>query len=193
MSSIFFSFISGIVVPSILHFAIPLEWISNIFVSSSLVQIFPFAKSHVYIPPFLSEFLSADDLIHILSITTLNISLRLELIKFFRMIYIDLAIDLNKLEQYRYNFQQELDADVAEVGDSLIPIEQMKIFLFLQRLLKVSNYNFYSQESQKEFDKDKKAIINFSGVEITTSPSRRGDAEENKIVIEPFDCSSSKI
>ena len=72
-------------------------------------------------PPFLSEFLSADDLYHILSITTLNISLRLELIKFFRMIYIDLSIDLNKLEQYRYNFQQELDADVAEVGDSLIP------------------------------------------------------------------------
>ena len=103
-------------------------------------------------PPFLSEFLSADDLIHILSITTLNISLRLELIKFFRMIYIDLSIDLTRLEQYRYNFQQELDADVAEVGDSLIPIEQMKIFLFLQRLLKVSNYNFYSQESQKEFD-----------------------------------------
>ncbi|MBR4351002.1 MAG: hypothetical protein IKP98_02125 [Bacilli bacterium] len=38
----------------------------------------------------------------------------------------------------------------------------------------------------REFDKDKKAIINFSGVEITTSPSRRGDAEENKIVIDGF-------
>ncbi|MBR4830789.1 MAG: hypothetical protein IKZ96_03385 [Bacilli bacterium] len=38
----------------------------------------------------------------------------------------------------------------------------------------------------KEFDSDKKAIINFSGVSITSSPSRRGDAEEGKIVIDGF-------
>lgn len=38
----------------------------------------------------------------------------------------------------------------------------------------------------KEFDSNKKAIINFSGVPTTTSPSRRGDSEEGKIVIDGF-------
>ena len=66
------------------------------------------------------------------------------------MIYIDLSIDITKIEQYRYIFQEELEAEAAQVGDSLIPLEQMKIFLFLKRLLKVSNYIY--EPTSYEFD-----------------------------------------
>ena len=102
------------------------------------------------IPQFLKDYLTPNEILKILSITTLNIELRLEIIKFFRMIYIDLSIDITKIEQYRYIFQEELEAEAAQVGDSLIPLEQMKIFLFLKRLLKVSNYIY--EPTSYEFD-----------------------------------------
>ena len=67
------------------------------------------------------------------------------------MIYIDLSIDTSKMEEYRFIFHQELDTEVQEMADNLISVDSMKVFLFLQRLLKVSNYNFNSPESQLEY------------------------------------------
>lgn len=104
------------------------------------------------LPPFLKEFLTPQEIISILSITTLYIPLRIELIKYFRMVYIDLPISLNSMDKYRYIFQKDLEGDMNEIKDSLIPIEQMKIFLFLQRLMSVGNYNFISDESLGEYE-----------------------------------------
>ena len=101
---------------------------------------------------FLKDYLTPQEIIKILSITTLHLNLRLELIKYFRMIYIDLAIEMDKMSQYRYIFQKELETDVAEVGDSLIPLEQMKIFIFLQHLMKVGDYISFSEESTYEYE-----------------------------------------
>ena len=59
---------------------------------------------------------------------------------------------MNKIDQYRYIFQKELDVAVTEMGDSLIPMEQMKIFIFLQHLLKVGEYNTFSEEANNEYN-----------------------------------------
>ena len=104
------------------------------------------------VPEFLKNFFSPNDILNILSIITLDIPLRIQLIKYFRMIYIDLSIDRSKIEKYRFKFHEELDTEVEEITDGLISVESMKVFLFLQRLIKVSNYDFNSYESQLEYD-----------------------------------------
>jgi len=103
------------------------------------------------VPEFLKEFLSPKELLTILSILTLDIPLRMELIKYFRFIYIDLSIETSKMDEYRYQFHKELDSEVQEMDDNLISTDSMKVFLFLQRLLRVSNYNFTSESSQLEY------------------------------------------
>ena len=103
------------------------------------------------IPDFLRVFFSPKEILTILSIITLDIPLRVELIKYFRMIYIDLSIETLKMDEYRYQFHKELDSEVQEIDDNLISTESMKVFLFLQRLLKVSNYNFNSDATQLEY------------------------------------------
>ena len=66
------------------------------------------------------------------------------------MIYIDLSIEMTKMEEYRYQFHQEIDVDMERV-DTLMNVKSMKVFLFLQRLLKVSDYSFNSELSQLEY------------------------------------------
>ena len=134
--------------------------VSNNFNSSLIFQIFfMFLKltnkafdvnALKKTPEFLSDFFSQRDILTILSIITLDIPLRVELIKYFRMIYIDLSIEMPKMEEYRYQFHQEIDVEVERI-DTLMNIKSMKVFLFLQRLLKVSNYSFNSELSQLEY------------------------------------------
>ena len=61
------------------------------------------------------------------------------------MIYIDISIDKANMEKYRFKFHEDLDTEVEEMTDGLISVESMKVFLFLQRLIKVSNYDFDSK------------------------------------------------
>ena len=82
------------------------------------------------------------------SISPLNICFK----KFYRMIYIDISIDKSKIEKYRFKFHEELDTEVEEITDGLISADSMKIFIFLQRLIKVSNYDFDSKSSKMEYD-----------------------------------------
>ena len=135
--------------------------VSNNFNSSLIFQIFFMflrLSNKVFdvnalskVPNFLSDFFSPREILTILSIITLDIPLRMELIKYFRIIYIDLSIETTKMDEYRYQFHQELDTEVQEMADNFINNDSMKIFLFLQRLLKVSNYTFYSEISQLEY------------------------------------------
>ena len=134
--------------------------VSNNFNSSLIFQIFfMFLKltnkafdvnALEKTPEFLSDFFSQRDILTILSIITLDIPLRVELIKYFRMIYIDLSIEMPKMEEYRFQFHQEIDVEVERI-DTLMNIKSMKVFLFLQRLLKVSNYSFNSELSQLNY------------------------------------------
>ena len=103
------------------------------------------------IPDFLKNFLLPEEILKILSIITLDIPLRIELIKYFRMIYIDISIDKSRIENYRFQFHEELDTEIEEITDGLISSDSMKIFIFLQHLIKVSNYDFNFKESQIEY------------------------------------------
>ena len=120
------------------------------------------------IPEFLKDFFLPEDILKVLSIITLDIPLRIELIKYFRMIYIDLSIDKSNIEKYRFKFHEELDTEVEEITDGLISADSMKIFLFLQRLIKVSNYDFNSKASQLEYDLLFFEIKNFRKIIIST-------------------------
>ena len=104
------------------------------------------------IPDILKNFLLPEDIFKILSIISLDIPLRIELIKFYRMIYIDISIDKSKIEKYRFKFHEELDTEVEEITDGLISADSMKIFIFLQRLIKVSNYDFNCKSSKMEYE-----------------------------------------
>ena len=115
------------------------------------------------------KFFSLEDLSQILSITTLNISLRLELLKYFRMIYIDIGISLDKLDNYRYIFQKQLNKEADNLRNNvLIPYEKVKVFLFLQNLLKIEEYSLESKENTYVFDlllnelKNVQEIISYS-------------------------------
>ena len=135
--------------------------VSNNFNSSLVFQIFFMfltltnkafdVNALSKIPDFLSDFFSPREILTILSIITLDIPLRMELIKYFRIIYIDLSIETSKMDEYRYQFHQELDTEVQDMADNFINNNSMKVFLFLQRLLKVSNYTFNSEISQLEY------------------------------------------
>ena len=46
------------------------------------------------------------------------------------MIYIDLSIEMAKMEEYRYQFHKEIDVEVERI-DTLMNIKSMKVFLFL--------------------------------------------------------------
>ena len=104
------------------------------------------------VPDFLQDFFEPEEILKVLSIITLDIPLRIELIKYFRMIYIDISIDKENIEKYRFKFHEDLDTEVEEITDGLISVSSMKIFLFLQRLIKVSNYDFNSKASQLEYN-----------------------------------------
>ena len=135
---------------------------SNIFNSNLVFKIFSRLMKLITkafdvnaledVPDFLKDFFMPEEILKILSIITLDIPLRIELIKYFRMIYIDISIDKANIEKYRFKFHEDLDTEVEEITDGLISVDSMKIFLFLQRLIKVSNYDFNSKSSQLEYD-----------------------------------------
>ena len=151
---------------------------SNVFNSNLVFQIFFRLMKLITkafdvnaledIPEFLRNFFLPEDILKILTIITLDIPLRIELIKYFRMIYIDISIDKSNIEKYRFKFHEELDTEVEQLTDGLISVDSMKIFLFLQRLIKVSNYDFNSKASQLEYDLLFFEIKNFRKIIIST-------------------------
>ena len=120
------------------------------------------------VPEFLQKFFLPEEILKVLSIITLDIPLRIELIKYFRMIYIDISIDKANMEKYRFKFHEDLDTEVEEMTDGLISVESMKVFLFLQRLIKVSNYDFDSKASQLEYNLLFFEIKNFRKIILST-------------------------
>ena len=102
------------------------------------------------IPRFIYTFLQPEEIKKILTIQTLNIELRLELLTFFRMAYIDMLIDIEHLPNYKNEFQKDLDAKAKELGNSLISADKLRILIFLEMLIKASNPNFNAEHSQTE-------------------------------------------
>lgn len=125
----------------------------NIFVSFiKLVNLAFDGNALSTIPSFIFGFLNQKEIIEMLQVKTLNIVLRLELLTFFRMAYIDMLIDTDKMQNYRNEFQNDLDQKVNQLGDSLLPTEQLKIFVFLEMLMKVSKSDPAALMSTNEND-----------------------------------------
>ena len=99
---------------------------------------------------FLREFFSPEDLISITKITTLDIKLRIIIIKIFRMCYIDILIDKERLNYYYIEFQKILEKNLSE---NIFTPEQNKIFKFYEHIMSVNlpkitiiEYEFLLQE-----------------------------------------------
>jgi hypothetical protein len=80
---------------------------------------------------FLVSILNKNEIVKILKNRDLNLELRTEILKFFRMIYIDIPIDKRFIAKYRAEFCKiEFEEDYSKVD--------LKIFIFLQRLISIS-------------------------------------------------------
>lgn len=117
---------------------------------------------------FIQNSISSTEIIAITSILTLNIELRIELVKLFRLTYIDTLIDGNKLNLYRTEFQNSIEDKMKE---NLFSTQQNKIFTFYDMLMNVNaskitddEYNFLLFEVTNF-----KSIINYSGVDVTST------------------------
>ena len=87
---------------------------------------------------FLSNFLSEEEIMIILENKMINLKLRTELLRFFRMVYIDVTIDQNKIIEYRSLFCTPNDIE----GEGLIKHKDLIVFLFLEKLMKISDTQF---------------------------------------------------
>ena len=100
---------------------------------------------------FLKDIANPSEILQIMKITTLDINLRILIIKIFRMINIDTLIENKKLNLYRTEFQNNIDERLEE---TLFDSEQSKIFKFYDMLMSVNppkindeEYEFLLQES----------------------------------------------
>lgn len=86
----------------------------------------------------LNNILSSTSILKILSNMNLELKLRTQLIRYFRMSYIDISISNEKVDEYRDNFTKEYDCD----EDTLIKDEDLKIFMFLENLINTTNPDY---------------------------------------------------
>jgi len=82
------------------------------------------------------NYLNLEEIQKILKIYDLGIELRTEILKFFRMIYIDIYTDHKKMVEYRYIITREHE----NVEDSNI-VDDMKVFSFYEKLMSISENN----------------------------------------------------
>lgn len=87
---------------------------------------------------FLNQLILKEECISILKNLTLDIKLRTQIIKLFRITYIDISINKNKLKEYREQFSREFEVD----EDTLIKDEDLKVYLFLENLLEISSKDY---------------------------------------------------
>ena len=91
---------------------------------------------------FLSELLTKDQIMKILNNLSLDLSLRTEIIHYFRMVYMDVTIDKTKLQKYRTVFCMN---DDIFLDRSLIKSDDTKTFQFLEKLLKIGGTEIHSE------------------------------------------------
>jgi len=102
---------------------------------------------------FLEEVLDKGDIIKILkNKITLNLELRTELIKYYRMIYVDVSIINRRLSNYRLAFISVPD---VEENENLVTNNDAEIFNFLDNIISISQADeVENQEEGKKKEKD---------------------------------------
>jgi len=90
---------------------------------------------------FLTSVLTCDEIKFFLRNSNLNLNLRTQMLRFYRMVYIDVPISHEQISEYRTEFciNPENDIKTLKVNDDL------KIFVFLERLMKISTPSLNSE------------------------------------------------
>ena len=91
----------------------------------------------------IKEKISAKDLCQILKITTLNLNLRVLLIKLFLLAYCNTVIERKKLNIYRAEFQKNID---RYLNNYLYPKDQSRNFCFYNMLMNVNLPSIIEEE-----------------------------------------------
>ena len=85
---------------------------------------------------FLIRILEKKEVQKILLVSNLPLSLRNEILKFYRMVYIDVSINFEHIHLYRAEFCRSIDIDSSEEGIG-------KVYPFLERLVKISDIEIF--------------------------------------------------
>lgn len=126
---------------------------------------------------FIQNFITAKELMSITSLIPLDIQLRVEVIKLFRITYIDMLIDETKLNLYRNEFQKDIE---ERMGENLFPPEQRKIFMFYDMLMDVNNQKI----SDEEYDFLLFEVTHFSDIITYSNVSTlKSDKEQRQMLL----------
>jgi len=112
--------------------------------------------------PFVKDLFEENEIINILRNLHLNLEIRTELIKFFRMVYIDVSIITSKMAEYRNEI-----CDLSEpINDFVVVSGSEKAHLFLERIMLISDVKVEVEEdedsasfSDEEEDGDGNVVI----------------------------------
>ena len=89
---------------------------------------------------FLSQLMREEDILDILEDKTLDLKLRTELLRNFRMIYLDVTISQDKFSEYRSQFCKANETEI--IGEGLIKHQDLIVLHFLENLMNISNTKF---------------------------------------------------
>jgi hypothetical protein len=87
---------------------------------------------------FLISVLNSAEVLSILKIKNLDLNLRTELIKCFRMTYVDVPINQDQVLKYRKEFCRQIELPEDEVHKN----DDLKVFVFLEKLMRISDEKF---------------------------------------------------
>jgi hypothetical protein len=93
---------------------------------------------------------SSKEIISILKIQNLDLQLRTELIRYFRMVNIDMCIAGKRMKDYRKVFTRDFDKNNQD--DAILNMEQTRVFSFLENLVKISGVSIDSPQAIDEYD-----------------------------------------
>jgi hypothetical protein len=92
---------------------------------------------------FIKTIFSLQDIQAVLNKTNLNLSLRTEILRYFRVVYLDVNFSFMNLEKYKSEFMQSTESENSLDFKS----QGMKILLFYQNLYKISSENRHKDDS----------------------------------------------
>jgi hypothetical protein len=99
-----------------------------------------FDENVLYNNFFLSRYLKQEDIRIALRSEKLNIKIRTELLRFYRLVYMDVKIDQSKIPNYISEFCTQLQENAES---QILNLDKLKKFIFMEKLVNLSNESHY--------------------------------------------------
>ncbi len=116
------------------------EKLSKIFYKLMRILNIVFDENVLYNNLFLSHYLKQEDIRTALRSEKLNIKIRTELLRFYRLVYMDVKIDQSKIPNYISEFCTQLHENAES---QILNLDKLKKYLFMEKLVNLSNESQY--------------------------------------------------